>query len=364
MPEREEILAEIERVLAAEGAPAALRQIRKLFASGDEVAFSDDLSEEREVLLADDDDSFREIIQMILEENGYSVSIAKNGAEAVEMARKKTFGVAICDVRMPGKDGIEALKEIKELQPAVRPIVVTGYASRETPVEALKLGVKDYLHKPFDTGDFLHSVGNQMALAREDRVSSGKFERLADDYLGALKDIALDLERRSPWFSGHSLRVSRLALRMAQDLGLEASRVSNLTVAALLHDLGHLDIHEQLLSKPSTLDAEEWRRVQKTMGKATRLLKPLANLAPVGAIIEQIRERWNGSGYPGRLAGEAIALEARIIGAAEVYDSLTCPRPWRAALSPEEAVRHFQEYRDVLYESAVVSALVRGIKAR
>jgi putative two-component system response regulator len=363
MTDREEILKGIERAFEAGDAPTALREIRKLFAS-DEVTFSDDLSEEKEVLLADDDESFREIIQMVLEENGYSVSVAKNGNEAVEMARRKKFDVAVCDVRMPEKSGIEAIKEIKELQPGVRPIVVTGYASKETPVEALKLGVKDYLHKPFETRDFLHSVELQVSQAREERDRAKKLEKLADQYLEALKDIALDLERRSHWFAGHSLRVSRLALRMAQDLGLEASQVRDLTLAAMLHDLGHLDIPERILSKPGALSAEEWQKVKQSMGKASRLLRPLEALAGVGVVIEQIRERHNGSGYPARLAGEAVSVEARIIGTAEVFDSMTSPRPWRPPRAVDEAIRHITENRDGLYEGAVADALLRAAKIR
>ena len=115
------------------------------------------------VLLVDDDPLVLETLGLSLEDEGYGVTAATSGQRAVEGCRERAFAVVICDISMPGMNGIETLRAIKELHPAVRTIVITGYADDiDTPVEALRLGVDDYLFKPFSNEMLLHSLARNL----------------------------------------------------------------------------------------------------------------------------------------------------------------------------------------------------------
>jgi DNA-binding response OmpR family regulator len=118
------------------------------------------------ILICDDDDQFRQSMQKILEKDDYNVTVAANGIEAIERAKELCYDLIIMDIRMPDIDGIETLKKIRDIQ-GDRPsevIVVTGYASEDAPIEALKLGVSDYLVKPFDMQVLLNSVKKNIEL--------------------------------------------------------------------------------------------------------------------------------------------------------------------------------------------------------
>jgi two-component SAPR family response regulator len=177
-----------------------------------------------EILLVDDDELVRQTMSMLLDREGFQVSVAAGGREAIAKARQQLFDLVICDVRMGDMNGLETVAALRESLPEAHMILITGYADEETPVEALRLRVDDYLRKPFDLDQFLSRI---RALRKRKRPPSGR---------QVLMSFTEELRARSEW-AEHVTQVERSAVAAAERLGVPPDEVQALRVAARLHDL-------------------------------------------------------------------------------------------------------------------------------
>ncbi|WP_368165636.1 HD-GYP domain-containing protein, partial [Aeromonas sp. R9-1] len=175
----------------------------------------------------------------------------------------------------------------------------------------------------------------------------------------ALEAIAATLEQRDPYTAGHQQHVAELSLRIGMELGLSANRLRGLYLAGIVHDLGKIQIPIEILNKSGSLTALEYELVKQHPKTAHDILKGVAFPWPIAEIIYQHHEYLDGSGYPRALAGEAILLEARILTVADIVESMSSDRPYRAALGIVEARREILRMRGSRLDPEVVDACVR-----
>ncbi|HKD93696.1 MAG TPA: diguanylate cyclase, partial [Gaiellaceae bacterium] len=193
---------------------------------------------------------------------------------------------------------------------------------------------------------------------------------LADERLYAHKELLAEIRRgtahepllrtlaeREPELRAHVADVSSLAVRVGERLGLAPDELEELRLAAELHDVGKLAIPDVVLQKSGALDATEWSFIHSHTLIAQRILSSAPALRPVGAIVRSTHENWDGTGYPDGLAGEAIPLAARIIGACDAYSAMTSDRPYRAARTPAQAVAELRRCADSQFDRTVVQLL-------
>jgi len=182
--------------------------------------------------------------------------------------------------------------------------------------------------------------------------------------LGAtLQAINLTVEMRDPYTAGHQRRVADLARAIADQLGIRQDQVDTIRMAASIHDIGKVSIPSDILSKPGRLNESEFRLVKTHPRIGFDILKQIEFPGPVALTVLEHHERVDGSGYPQGLRGEEIILEARILGVADVVETMVSHRPYRSALDIEQALGEITGNRDVLYDPAVVDAclsLFRG----
>ncbi len=182
---------------------------------------------------------------------------------------------------------------------------------------------------------------------------------LADAYEKTLWGWAKAVELRDRETAGHTERVADLAVRLGRALGLSRHDLEDLRRGAILHDVGKLAIPDAILLKPGELDPEEWAAMKRHPLHAYDWLRGIPFLARALEVVRYHHERWDGSGYPEGLKGEAIPLLARIFAVADVFDALTSDRPYRRAWSRERALAHLAENAGRLFDPAVVAALLR-----
>ena len=168
--------------------------------------------------------------------------------------------------------------------------------------------------------------------------------------------IALAAEARDPYTSGHEKRVARLAKAIAVEMGLPADQCEGIGLAGAIHDIGKLHVPMEILARPARLNAAEFELVKAHAPIGYNILKSIQFSWPVAEAVYQHHERWDGSGYPNGLKGEAIMLEARILGAADVIEAMASHRPYRPALGIDAALLHVLQNRGVLYDPRVVDA--------
>lgn len=177
-------------------------------------------------------------------------------------------------------------------------------------------------------------------------------------YINAIAAVSSSLDDQFSFTSGHSHRVARTALEIAELLPLSDHDQRQLVYAAEMHDLGRVGIDHAILSKPEALSDEEWTTIKSIPARGAGIVDPVSYFGEVGEAIRHLRERWDGEGYPDGLCGEKIPLLSRIIAIAEAYDSMTSNRPYREAMDPTDALRQLWFDRGKKFDPGIVEAFV------
>jgi HD-GYP domain-containing protein (c-di-GMP phosphodiesterase class II) len=176
--------------------------------------------------------------------------------------------------------------------------------------------------------------------------------------MGTASLLARTLRRRDPEGAGHAARVTTIALRLAEALGAGTKRVEAIRAAGPLHDIGKLAVHPAILNKPGSLDPHELREVRIHPRAGVEMLEGDAELRGARDCVLYHHERWDGTGYPLGLRGEAIPFEARILAVADAYDAMTSDRPYRAALTREEAIAEVERCAGTQFDPLVAEAFL------
>lgn len=176
---------------------------------------------------------------------------------------------------------------------------------------------------------------------------------------GAIQTLTITSEARDPYTAGHQRRVSDLAISIAQEMGLPENTVAGIRMAGLIHDIGKLAVPAEILSKPSKINDLEFQLVKTHPEVGYDILKKIDFPWPVADIVLQHHERMNGSGYPRKLKGPDIIIEARIINVADVVEAMASHRPYRPSLGIEKSLEQISKNRGILYDDEVVEACLR-----
>ncbi len=313
------------------------------------------------ILVVDDDPAVREAIETHLTHRGFEVLTAGAGQEALGILARQKISCMLADTKLFGTPAGELLSRALERDPNLAVLVSSANAEVNEAVHYLQYGAVDYLQKPMDLAHLeaaLHRALRRRAESIRERSMSGLLkEELVN--LGAelarerakvkgmsvatLEALVAVVEARDSWFAGHSLRVAQLSASIAAEMGKSDEEVEQVRHAGLLHDIGMIAVPEGLLSKEGPLTPAEFEAIKRHTTVGSEILAPLPHLSAVSGFVRGHHERWDGSGYPDRLLGEAIPWGARVIGAAEVYDALASARPYREQLAPELAVERMSE---------------------
>ncbi len=295
----------------------------------------------------------------------YAISLASNGQEALDTLQSQgPFAVVVADLKMPGMDGIELLKRIKELSPDTVRVLFTGYGDIDNAVEAVNQGnIFRFLRKPCSPMDMERTVSaalEQHALVQT-RYEVHSLRRLQQAMEGMVLGFCRLVEARDPYTAGHQKRVADLSVSIAQQLGLAADSITGLRLAATVHDIGKMYVPAEFLNKPGKLTSGEYAIIKAHPQVGSDILAPIGFDWPISEIVLQHHERLDGSGYPRGLVGEAILMEARILAVADVVDAMESHRPYRPSLGRKATLTEITSQRGVLFDSDVVDACLHCV---
>lgn len=324
------------------------------------------------LLVVDDEEAIRSALRRYLARQGYEVATAASGEEALGILERRKISGMLLDVNLPGTSGIDLVPQVMELEPAVALLMLTAVNDATAAALCMQRGALDYLIKPID----LAHLGRALARALEKR--RGLLERRQIDRrleaevaathqrisVATLEALVNALEAKDPYLRGHSARIADLSASVAAHLGRPDGEVEGIRTAGRLHDIGKIGIRDEILNKQGPLSDEEYEHVKQHVLVGCQILAPLVHLRHVVSYVRSHHERWDGFGYPDRLAGEAIPLGARIIGAVEVYDALTTSRSYQETMRPEEAVNRMRDLVGTAIDPAIHAALEAVVSRR
>jgi putative nucleotidyltransferase with HDIG domain len=329
-------------------------------------------------LIVDDEPGVRHLMRRWLESRGYSVAVAPDADQALEVLAAARPAVALCDLRMPGHDGLWLAGQMRREYPDTAVIIATGLNDVSAVVESLRHGVVDYLTKPFERDRLCQAVSRGVEWHESARDTRQWRERLesemasrrahleeviASQFVDCDEDLDLllaSLTATHPDMYAHACRVASLAGKIARALGLSSPELLAVERGALLHDVGKLAMPEAVLRKPAPLTAEETRLMRHYPAMGYELMSPVAFLAEAVDVVRDVQERVDGHGYPSGRRGEDVCLGARVVAVADAYDTMTHPRVFRDAMSPAQAMAEITKGRGRQFDARAVDAL-RGI---
>ena len=173
-----------------------------------------------------------------------------------------------------------------------------------------------------------------------------------------LTSLSAAIEARDPYTRGHSLRVTTLAEGVARLLGWSESRLETLRVGGALHDIGKLTVPTRILSKPGPLTPDELERIRTHPAAGARLIEPIESVRSALPYVLHHHERWDGTGYPDRLGGVAIPVEARVLAVADAFDAMTSGRPYRQAMAEREALKEVERCAGCQFDPEIAHAFL------
>jgi putative nucleotidyltransferase with HDIG domain len=182
-------------------------------------------------------------------------------------------------------------------------------------------------------------------------------------FLGSIRMLAAAIDEKDPYTRGHSGRVAKYSILIAQQLGLQSEELEKIRISALLHDVGKIGVDDRVLKKPGALTAEEYELMKQHPSKGANIMRPVAQLKEMLPGIELHHEHVDGGGYPHGLRGDDIPLMARIIAVADTLDAMTTNRPYQSAMDLEFAINRILSLANTKFDPAVVDALQRAVKA-
>ncbi len=331
------------------------------------------MAEPRRILVVDDEEPNRELLDALLTSLGYQTEMACDGGEALARL-DRSVDLVLLDVMMPGIDGFEITRQIRTHNDYgdIPIVMVTALTSREDRLRAVVAGANDFITKPIDKVELRTRVASLLRMKdAQDQIKRHKEEleilvekrtaalrqaldqmaearrKTQEAHLDTVYRLAIAAECRDGDTGAHILRVKQFTALIARHLKLPEEEAELISHAAAMHDVGKIGIPDAILRKPGGLSEEEWHIMKQHSSIGAQILSGSSSeLLRAGEIIAlSHHEKWDGSGYPRGLAGDSIPLWGRICAVADVFDALVSDRVYRRRLTNEKAFQILRESR-------------------
>ena len=322
------------------------------------------------ILIVDDQLINTKLLEKMLQHAGYEqIYVTTDSHQVKSMYFEYDIDLILLDIRMPGLDGFGVMAALQEeiINDYLPILVLTAELTSQTRARALSNGAKDFLTKPFDQFEVLQRIKNMLEvrlLHKQARQHNEELEQkvrqrtqeLEQSRLEIIKRLGRAAEYKDNETGNHILRMSKFAQLLAQAAGLGEQETEKILLAAPMHDIGKIGIPDHILLKPGKLDPDEWEIMKTHVTIGADLLDgsdvPLLRMAKNIALTHH--EKWDGSGYPNGLSGEAIPIEGRICAICDVFDALTSERPYKHAWSIKDSIDYIHQQSGKHFDPSLV----------
>jgi putative two-component system response regulator len=326
------------------------------------------------ILIVDDEATNLMLLDKMLRNQGYSnLTLLSDPREVLSAYHARRPALVLLDINMPHLDGYQVMAQLKALDdPLLPPIVIlTAQDGRDFMLRALDAGARDFVAKPFDRHELMMRVRNLLDAELAHRLlhdQKAVLEELVHQRTLQLHHTRLQIvqrlgraaEYRDEETGNHILRMSHTCALLARAAGCSEADCDLILNASPMHDIGKIGIPDAILLKPGRFTPPEWEIMKTHAGIGAQLLEGDASDLMLMArdIALTHHEKWDGSGYPQGLAGDAIPLAGRIAALADVFDALTSARPYKTAWTVDAALDYIREQRGHHFDPQLVEAFL------
>lgn len=335
---------------------------------------NDELLDHARILIVDDEPANLKLLDKMLATQGYAQRIlVEDPREVLDRYREERPDLILLDINMPHLDGYQVMEQLKAIDDSLLPpiVVLTAQHGRDTLLKALSAGARDFIGKPFDRAELLMRVRNLLEaqlghrmLHRQREVLEEmvriRTEELNRTRLQVVQRLGRAAEYRDNETGYHIIRMSQTSALLARRLGWNAADCDLMLNASPMHDIGKIGIPDRILLKPDKFSQEEWEimKTHATIGAELLDGDDSALLRLAREIALSHHEKWDGSGYPNRLSGEAIPQSGRIVAVADVFDALISSRPYKKPWTVDAATTFVQDNAGSHFDPVVAACFL------
>ena len=313
------------------------------------------------IICVDDEPGILDALSVFLKRSGYQITGVTNPLEAIELVKKEHFDLMLLDFIMTPIHGDQVVEEIRKFNKELYILLLTGHKDLAPPLETIKrLDIQGYCEK-MDKQDQLQllvesgikAVAQMNLIKKINEELKETNEKLEKAYLETIETLRFTVEAKDPYTRGHSDRVSAYSVLIGKYLKLSDEDLYILKIGGLFHDIGKIGIPDSILLKTTTLTDDEYSEIKNHPTIGVHILSNATIFEKAIPIVKHHHERYDGHGYPGKLAGEDIPYLARIAAIADTFDAMTSKRSYRDALDIEIVKQEIEKNKGSQFDPSI-----------
>jgi putative nucleotidyltransferase with HDIG domain len=324
------------------------------------------ISSELNILYVEDEVEIRTKVVKYLSRLFKNVFSASDGEEALKLYKKNSFDIVVTDILMPKMDGLNLIKQIKQINEKQEFIIISAFSDTNYLIDAINCNVHAYVIKPIDFGQFNQTLYNlcfKITITKENENYKEHLKELVDsktlefknNFEQTIQSLVKLIEMRDTYTAGHSERVALYSKEIAKSMNLPNKDCEFIYQAGILHDIGKINTPDSVLLKPEFLSKVERSLIQKHVVSGHDILKKIPMYKEIAELIIYHHERYDGQGYPSGLKENEIPLLGHIMIVADAFDAMTSNRIYRRTLSIEQAIKEIKLNSAKQFHPEVVS---------
>jgi putative two-component system response regulator len=312
------------------------------------------------VLIVEDNIQYGQMLAEALSNYKYSTRLEFSATGGLDIIRREKVDIVLTDIEMPGISGIDLAQHIMEMYLDIPVVLLAGVNDLSVVKYALEIGVSDYIIKPVQIEEL--PVVIERNLHRKALENQHLQENKAEILFKALKALMRALDAKDPYTYGHSQRVVKLAMMMADELNLDTERRYSLQLAAALHDIGKIGMPDKILNKAEGLADYEVNKAKDHPIIGSQILGEIEELSEVASIVRHHHERFDGTGYPDGLRGQAIPFFSRILSIIDAYEALVSDRVYRKGMKSQKAFEVIKNNSGKQFDPHLVDIFINAMQ--
>ena len=318
------------------------------------------------ILAVDDEIGVIDSLSIFLKPSGYSFSGETDPIKAIERIRNEHFDLLLLDYIMTPLHGNQVVEEIRKFNKELYIILLTGHKDLAPPLETIrKLDIQGYCEKgdKFDqllllVESGIKSIIQMQEIKRINVELADTYEKLEQAYMDSIQTIRYTVEAKDTYTKGHSDRVSAYSVLIGEKMGLPEEDIKRLRIGGLFHDVGKIGVPDNILQKEGHLTTNEYSEIKNHPSIGVHILSSATLFQDILPIVKHHHERYDGTGYPSRLAGDDIPFLARITSMADSFDAMTSRRVYRDSLPLDKVIEEIEKNKGTQFDPKIADVFL------